>query len=235
MKYPIYPIAFSYVSGIFCSHYFGLSFSMSFGIVTISFLLLLFLYFTQLNKGFLLRWNTLTIVTVCIVFSALGSLIYKINNPKIVINDLNTNEFTVKVREVLKSNKYAHRAYADLISHKNHPKVVLSFPSKNTLPKVGNVYKIVGTIKKIPAPQNLYDFNYKNYLQHKQIYYQITTYQSPVKIAQTKSFYSVVINVRNYLVSQFTKLGYNAKTKGFIEALLFGVKTNLNDELQCKH
>ena len=190
MKYPIYPITFSYVIGIFVAIILGYRFLCLWYCYHFFFAVaLLNLYFTQLNQGlFTSKLNTLTIVTVCIVFSALGSLIYKINNLKIVVNDLNTNEFTVKVREVLKSNKYAHRAYADLISHKNHPKVVLSFPSKNTLPKVGNVYKIVGTIKKIPAPQNLYDFNYKNYLQHKQIYYQITTYQSPVKIAQTKVF-----------------------------------------------
>src|SRR5690606_19411811 len=37
---------------------------------------------------------------------------------------------------------------------------------------------------------------------------------------------------RDYLTAQFYKLGYSEKTQGFIQALLFGIKTNLNDEIQ---
>src|SRR5690606_2255256 len=81
-------------------------------------------------------------------------------------------------------------------------------------------------------PRNLYDFNYSEYLRLKHIHYQITSYNQPFKITEEKSFQSIIINGRDYLTAQFYKLGYSEETQGFIQALLFGIKTNLNDEIQ---
>lgn len=232
MKYPIYPIAFSYVSGIFCGFYFKLPDIVMLLVAVLSFIALLFLYILQRNNGFNNKLNVFTILAVFIAFSSLGFLSYNFNNKLVIVDNLNEKEFTIKVTDVLKSNAYSHRMYADLVSAKEQPKVLVSFSNKTNVPKVGNVYKLVGTIKKVPKPRNLYDFNYSEYLRLKHIHYQIISYNQPFKITEEKSFQSIIISGRDYLTAQFYKLGYSEETQGFIQALLFGIKTNLNDEIQ---
>lgn len=232
MKYPIYPITFSYVSGIFCGFYFKLPNAVVLSVALLSFVALLFLYILQRNKGFNSKLNLFTILAVFGAFSSLGFLSYNFNNEPVIIDNLNEKEFTIKVTDVLKSNAYSHRMYADLVSQEQHPKVLVTFSNKSTVPKVGAVYKLVGTIKKVSEPRNLYDFNYSEYLRLKNIHYQITSYNKPFKITEEKSFLSIIISGRDYLTAQFSRLGYSEKTQGFIQALLFGIKTNLNDEIQ---
>lgn len=232
MKYPIYPITFSYVSGIFCGFYLKLPDIAVVSVAVLSFVTLLSLYLLQRNKGFNNKLNLFTILAVFSAFSSLGFLSYSFNNKPVIIDDLSAKEFTIKVTDVLKSNAYSHRMYADLLSQKEQPKVLVTFSNKTAIPKVGTVYKMVGTIKKVAEPRNLYDFNYSEYLRLKNIHYQITSYHEPFKITEEKSFQSIIINGRDYLTAQFSKLGYSEKTQGFIQALLFGIKTNLNDEIQ---
>ena len=232
MKYPIYPITFSYVSGIFCGFYFKLPNAVVLSVALLSFVALFSLYILQRNKGFNSKLNVLAILAVFVAFTSLGFLSYSFNNKPVIIDNLNEKEFTIKVTDVLKSNVYSHRMYADLVSQEQQPKVLVTFSNKSDVPKVGAVYKLVGTIKKVPKPRNLYDFNYSEYLRLKNINYQITSYNQPFKITEEKSFQSIIISGRDYLTRQFSKLGYSEKTQGFIQALLFGIKTNLNDEIQ---
>ena len=231
MKYPIYPITFFYVSGIFFSLYLRLPFSAVLVAFILSLLVLLFLYI-QRKKGFHSKRNLFTLTIVCAVFASLGFLIHHFKNRHVIINDLTKQEFTLKVTEVLKSNAYSYRVYADLLSNDRQPSVLVSFSNKDSLPMVGAVYKLTGTIKEIPEPKNLYDFNYKKYLQNKYIHYQIHSVNSPIKIAEQPSLNSRIIHFRNDLVAQFSGLGYSNETKGFIEALLFGIKTNLQADIQ---
>lgn len=232
MKYPIYPITFSYVSGIFCGFYFKLPNAVVLSVTLLSFVALVSLYILQRNKGFNSKLNVFTILAVFAAFSSIGFLCYSFNNEPVIINNLNEKEFTIKVTDVLKTNAYSHRMYADLLSKEQQSKVLVTFSNKSTVPKVGAVYKLVGKIKKVPEPRNLYDFNYSEYLRLKNIHYQITSYHEPFKIKEEKSFQSIIISGRDYLTAQFSRLGYSEKTQGFIQALLFGIKTNLNDEIQ---
>ena len=232
MKYPIYPITFSYVIGIFCGFYFSLAFNVVLFFGILATILLLILYFLQRKSVFNIKLNSLTLTFTCIVFISLGFLVFKLNNKPKIIKDLNQQEFTVKVIDVLKSNNYVHRAYGILLTDKNQPKVLVSFSNKDSVGTIGGVYKIIGSVKEISPPRNPYDFNYKQYLQHKHIYYQITSYHNIVKIGEDKSLFISIIKFRDYLIKQFTKLGYSKSTKGFIEALLFGKKNNLDNELQ---
>lgn len=159
---------------------------------------------------------------------------YHFHNQKIVVQDLSQTEFTVEVVEVLRSNKYAHRVYAKLLSDEKAPKVLVSFPNSESKPEEGSVYKLIGTIKEVAAPQNLHGFNYKEYLVHKKIHYQIQSYHKVFKIAEHKNLLIYIHDLRASLIERFSKLNYNTKTKGFIEALLFGSKMNLDEELQTQ-
>src|SRR5690606_6073419 len=114
MKYPIYPITFSYVSGIFCGFYFKLPDIVVLSVAALSVVALFFLYILQRNKGFSGKFNVFTILAVFVAFSSLGFLSYSFNNKPVIIDDFNQKEFTIKVTDVLKSNAYSYRMYADL-------------------------------------------------------------------------------------------------------------------------
>lgn len=232
MKYPIYPITLFYVSGIFCAYLSTLQ--IKWGIVTAILGLLVFTLnvFVKPFKGFSFKRNLITLLAIAIVFGSFGFVAYRQANKKIELPNLNQKDFVVKVTDVLKPNAYAHRVYAQLISNNNKPKVLVTFPVNQEAPTVGTVYRVIGSVSEIPNKSNPSDFNYKTYLQHKNIYYQISTYEKVFKIGNESNFQSKLITFRNNLIAQFTKMGYSQKTKGFIEALLFGVKTNLDGNLQ---
>lgn len=234
VKYPMYPITFAYVNGIF----FGLNFKLP------TFFVLCFLVFTsaiffwlhqkQLKNPFKSFYTLYNFLVIYLVFASIGYLSYYFHNQKIVVPDLSQTEFTVEAVEVLKSNSYSHRVYAKLLNNKGNTKVLLTFPNSEPKPEEGCVYKVIGVIKEVAEPQNLFGFNYKEYLAHKRIHYQIHSYHKVFKVDERKTFLIYIHHLRSSLIERFSKLNYNTKTKGFIEALLFGSKMNLDEELQSQ-
>lgn len=232
VKYPIYPIAFAYVGGIFFGAFwtpapFYLTLLCSIGI-----LLYIWLHLKQFRKSFVNTYAVATHLSVYLIFISLGAFSFFMHNQKVEVTDLNQKEFIVKVDEVLKSNAYAHRMYARLLNNEKHPRVLITFSKENPTPKNGFVYKVFGTIRKVDAPRNPYDFNYKQFLERKKIYYRIHSNEMVLKLAAHKDFLVVIDEIRLFMVAQFSKMGYDTKTQGFIEALLFGVQINLDEEVQ---
>src|SRR5690606_27408845 len=101
MKYPIYPITFFYVSGIFFSLYLRLPFSAVLVAFILSFLVLLFLYI-QCKKGSHHKLNLFTFTIDYAVFPSLVFLIHHFRHRHAIINDLTKKEFTLKVTQLLK-------------------------------------------------------------------------------------------------------------------------------------
>lgn len=232
VKYPIYPIAFAYVGGIF----FGAFWAPTTFFMTLLFLVgaILFTWFhlKQFRKSFVNAYSTGTYLAVSLIFISLGAFSFLIHNQKVEVTDLNQNEFTIEVDEVLKSNAYAHRMYARLLSDEKQPRVLVTFSKENPMPKNGFVYKLFGTIREVDAPKNPHDFDYKQFLERKKIHYRIHSNEKVLKLAAHKGFLVVIDDVRLSMVEQFSKMGYDKKTQGFIEALLFGVQINLDEEVQ---
>lgn len=231
MKYPIYPIAFSYVSGIFCGFYFkpSLFWPIFIGVLCIS----VFLFCTYNNSKNKISsiFKTINYLSLIGVFIAFGSLNFNLQNKTPRTNLSLQNSFNIRITEVLKPNKYSNRYYGETInSTKNE--VLLALSKTATSHKPGDVLIVFGTAKPIPSSKNVHDFSYKNYLANKHIYYQITSYVEAIKVGEDPSILNRITAFRDYLVQQFTRLNYDPKTMGFIEALLFGVKNNLDRTLQ---
>lgn len=234
MKYPIYPITLSFVHGIFCGLYFPLSFSVVLSIAVVAFLSLLFLHFKKETKVFSNQANLAFFTSLYVLFFAIGMLNVKIHNVDLEPIDVTQKEFVVEIDEVLKANKYTKRAFGTLISEKSNVKVLVSIPKNDTLLKVGSVFKVFGTIKEIVAANNPNDFNYKEYLANKRIFYQITAYHLPIKMGEHRTITSQIIDLRENFIQRFSKMNYDKKTIGFIEALLFGIKNNLDQDVQTQ-
>lgn len=232
VKYPIYPITFAYVNGIF----FGLNFKLPsyfvFLLLVVGLFSFCWVHQKQLKNSFNKRLITTNYVAIYLVFSTLGYFSFQQHNQKVELKDLSQTEFTIEVDEVLKSNAYAHRMYARLLSESQKPRVLVTFSKENEMPKNGFVYQMVGTVREVAEPRNLYDFNYKSFLERKKIHYRINSNEKVVKIAEHKNFLVHIDDFRLSLMDQFSKMGYDTKTKGFIEALLFGVQINLDEEVQ---
>ena len=232
IKYPIYPITFAYVCGIFCGLYFKLPLFAVCTFVAVLFSFLLFLHFRQLKNAFQPKLSASNYIAVFLLFLCLGFLNYTWQNKSVEINDLSQRAYTLRISETLKTNKYTHRAYAELLNVPGNPKVLVSYPNTTSLPSEGAIYKLVGKLQEIPEPRNLFDFNYKNYLEQKHIYYQLRSYNEPLQIGVKHTLASRISHFRNNLMNRFEILGYDVKTTGFVEALLFGGKLNLDNELQ---
>ena len=164
MKYPIYPITFSYVIGIFIGLNFKLPVVLMICFLILGFFLLVYLHKKQQKYSFKSSLSLFNFLAIFFVFTSLGYVSYHFHNQKVEIGKSFSTEFTIKVDEVLKSNVYSHRMYAKLLDHKDKPLILLSFSNQNEKPKEGSVNKLIGIIKEIPESRNLHDFSYKDYL-----------------------------------------------------------------------
>lgn len=231
VKYPIYPITFAYVNGIFIGLNFKLSVVLMICFAILGFFLLVYLHKKQQKYSFKSSLSLFNFLAIFLTFTSLGYVSYHFHNQKVEIENLSQTEFTIKVDEVLKPNAYSHRIYAKLLDHKDKPLILVSFSNQNEKPKEGSVYKLIGSIKEIPESRNLHDFSYKDYLAQKRIHYQIHSNQKVFKIGEQKDLLTFIDELRGFLINRFLDLGYDAKTNGFIEALLFGKKNNLDYDI----
>src|SRR5690554_1874529 len=224
VKYPVYPITFAYVNGIF----FGLNFELPYLFVLILLIAGIFSFWwihrKQLRNSFKTTYVAVNHLAIYIIFASLGHLSFGFHNQKTIINDLSQNEFQIEVEEVLKSNAYSHRMYAKLLNDETQSKVLVTFSKENPAPHNGHIYQVRGTIQEVAEPRNLQDFNYKEFLARKKIHYRIQSNDKVVKIAENKSLMIYIDDFRLFLMNRFSAMGYDAKTKGFIEALLLVLK-----------
>lgn len=234
MKYPIYPIAFSYVSGIFFGLNFRLPLHAAFILFGLSLFLLLVLYFFKNAGSFDFKRNMYFFFCVFMIFSSLGCLVFTLYNQPVKIRNLQQNEFTVRIDEVLRSSARNHRFYGTLSASPKPVNVLGYMPAAGQKPQVGAVYKMVGRIAEIPVVKNPQGFDYRNYLSRKRIYYQITSYYPVIEAGNQNTPNKSIHQLRNSLVGRFSDLGYDARVRGFTEALMFGVKTRLDDDLQSQ-
>src|SRR5690606_35765728 len=232
VKYPIYPITFAYVYGIFFGLYIKLPLLFVLSLLLSGIFSFWWTHQKQLKNSFNKSLIAVNHLALFLVFSALGSFSFQQYNQKVELKDLNQTEFTIEVDEVLKSNAYSHRMYAKLLNNDKKPRVLVTFSKENSVPKNGFVYQMTGTVREVAEPRNLLDFNYKEFLAGKNIHYRIQSSDKVVKVAENKNLLIYIDDFRLFLMNRFSTMGYDAKTKGFIEALLFGAKINLDEEVQ---
>ena len=234
MKYPIYPIAFSYVGGIFFGLNFRLPLSVVFTTFALSLLLLLVQYVRNNTVSFDFRQNICFLFCIFLTFSSLGCLVFKLYNQPVKIRNLQQRDFTVRIDEVLRSSYRYHRFYATLSAYPDAVGVLGYMPASGQKPEVGAVYSMIGRIAEVPGPKNPQGFDYREYLSKKRIYYQVTADHPVVGAGEQNTLSKGVSRLRNRLVDRFSDLGYDERVRGFTEALLFGVKTRLDDDLQAR-
>lgn len=234
MKYPIYPIAFSYAGGIFFGLNFRLSFPVAFAVCTIPVLLLFIIGVYARKSAFDYKRNLYFLLCLYFAFASLGYFVFMLHNQPVKIRNPEQQVFTVRVNEVLRSSARNHRFYGTLWASPVPVEVVGYIPATDRVPETGTIYTMVGRIAEIPGKKNPLDFDYRNYLAKKKIYYQVTAQYPVTEAGSHTTLHKKVLDFRHNLTDKFSDLGYGEKVKGFAEALLFGSKTHLDDQLQVQ-
>ena len=102
--------------------------------------------------------------------------------------------------------------------------------------KIGDICLLKGESSEPPANSNPFLFNYKNYLLNENIHRTFTTEPNSLVTCHSgkQSILQSLINSRQFL-TKYVEDHFNAKTEGYINALLFGDRTKMSGETESHY
>ena len=149
---------------------------------------------------------------------------------EVVLQDMPTqSEKTVKVKaDVLKIQDSTGW-------HSVTGKVMLFFRKDSLAQQLGYGDKLLvyTKITEVAPPQNPYQFNYKEYLQRKGIYYQAYISSDQYRVthpASESNIFSVAYSLRLKMISLIKRSGLSLKEQGIASALLLGWDEDIDEE-----
>jgi competence protein ComEC len=151
------------------------------------------------------------------------------------------NTVVLSIEKRLKSNLYYDKYEAivqQINQQKTNGKIVLNIQkdSLSSQLQIGNTLFIKSNFKIINKPLNLFQFNYKKYLEKQQIYHQITTKNSEIKFLKYQSNFTGTLakktaNFRDKINSSLKKYHFKNDELAIINALLLGQRQDISKEL----
>ncbi|MBO0590667.1 ComEC/Rec2 family competence protein [Cellulophaga sp. E16_2] len=173
----------------------------------------------------------------------IGYLSISLTNPKNKPNyyaKSNTTlqkELLLKITEVLKSNAFSDRYYADVLAidkRKTSGKIVITIAKDTTSPllKIDDELISFNLITPITPPLNPHQFNYKKYLKGLGVYNQLylkkedyITLEKP-----THTLYGLASSWRNTILTKLKKENFDPENLSVIQALLLGQRNDISEE-----
>ena len=145
---------------------------------------------------------------------------------------------TFRVREVLKSNNYYDKYIIDILKVDDTQTVGKSILNikKDSLQlplKVDAIFITRTTFKGLGYPLNPHQFNYKNYLEKKYIYHQISLNNSelfPTKY-HAHTLFGYANTIRSYINLQLESYHFKPDELAVINALLLGQRQDLSEAI----
>ncbi len=226
------------VFGILFGFYFNIPFI---GIAVITLICLVFLgwiFVKQKSADATLFGAMAVCTTICI-----GALAVALHNPKNALNhyskfpNTGTNKLHIKITEVLKSNTFSQRYYAEILSLNNiktQGKIALIIPTDSTQTNViiDQELLLYGEISEINTPLNPHEFDYKKYLESLGIYHQI--YAKPNEFITLEkhntTIYGIAADFRNTIIAHLREANFANDELGVIQALLLGERNDISEE-----
>lgn len=184
------------------------------------------------------------IITI-LVFVGIGYGNYQLQQPHFQRNhysnyseENNTYIMQLKIKEVLKSTPYQEKYIAEIIQikgYKSKGKVLLAFQkdSLNKLLKVDDLVWLQTTITTLPDPLNPYQFEYKKYMHHLGVYYQIAATNFEVYTVQegASTLKGLAEKFRNHLIEKLSSTSLEKDERSIMEALILGQRRNIDPEI----
>lgn len=235
MRYPIIPIAFFYVNGIFFSDQILNSIPISLIWIFIGFIFFILILF---QTSFLKQQKVASMTTFLylILFFFVG--IVSFQNVK-VENKIPTNEYqfgVVTINEVLKSNTYQNRYFANFVTQDYSTQKILIYQKKEFQKlQVGDQLATTVFVEAVPEAKNPYQFNYADYLKNKQIFIQAQIPENFISLPKADDLKFKLLYFRETLMQSFQFHHFSPEVNGVINALLFGQRADLSEKVQADY
>ncbi|RRJ91592.1 ComEC family competence protein [Paenimyroides tangerinum] len=238
MRYPIIPITFFYVNGIFFSdQVFSLFTSeLIWGFLVFFF----FIYLTGFFKSKIVQISNylkfISTIGVYFIFFFIGTLSFQENK---IENKIITSEYhlgVLTIDEVLKSNTIQNRYLAEFTTIDNIQQRILIYQNleEKTL-KVGERLEVPLFIEAVPNAKNPHQFDYSKYLANKQIFIQAKLSNNFTKLKPANGFQFQLLYFRDTLINSFKNHHFSKEVNGVVNALLFGQRTDLSEKIQSDY
>lgn len=235
VKYPIIPIAFFYVNGIFFSDQISnfVSEKIVWSFLITSLCVSVFLHFQKNKISHFQKGNTIIISFIFFIIGILSFQKAKIEN------QFETPEYhigIVTINEVLKSNTFQNRYYADFTSVNGIEQKILIYQNvKDTKLNVGTRLEMPLYIEAISKPKNPYQFDYASYLANKQILIQAKLPDAFTVLKPAESIHFKLLYFREKLMKSFQVHHFSTEVNGVVNALLFGQRADLSEKIQADY
>lgn len=235
MRYPIIPITFFYVNGIFFSNQIFRFFTseLIWGFLMFFFCIYVSFFFKikfLKISGFLKLIST---ISVYFIFFLVGTISFQFNK---VENKLTTSQYhlgVLTIGEVLKSNSYQNRYLAKFCTTENvHQRILIYQSNEEELFKVGSRIETALFIEPIPDAKNPHQFDYSKYLANKQVFVQAKLSNEYTWLAPANGFRFQLLYFRETLMNSFKSHHFTNEVNGVINALLFGQRSDLSEKIK---
>lgn len=173
----------------------------------------------------------------------LGVLIVAIAQPKNAdghysnILPSQQESWKLKVTEVLKSNSFSERYFAEVVeynSYKASGKIILNQAIDSTLQnlRVDDELIVVAPKDEIKSPLNPYQFNYKNYLEIQGIYHQLKLNANNHIVLENSSrtIKGYAATLRQNIITKLEQANFGNAELAIIQALFLGQRDTISEE-----
>jgi competence protein ComEC len=196
------------------------------------------------NKQFGGSWLFSTVVFLFSFFIGIGAITFKNgqNKTNFYVNKLSFSQSSPQtslllIQKVLKPTKYYQKYEATVLqlNSKNvSGKILINILKDSTLNllRVDDKILVKGIFTKIQDPKNPFEFNYKNYLKHQQIFHQIVLSKSAVIFLQkSNTIKGLAASTREKITNALEKNGFKNNELAVINALLLGQRQDISEDL----
>ena len=188
-------------------------------------------------SGFLIFATTISIGVLTVNIN--DQLNFKNHYSKQEIISIDTT-YTInfRIREVLKSGNYHDKYVVDLLKINNtnvSGKLLLNVRKDSTIAnlKVDEILITISNFKALYLPFNPHQFNYKNYLEKKHIYHQLTITNIELLKIQTKkhTLFGYASKLRERINTNLKQYNFKDDELAIINALLLGQRQDISKDI----
>ncbi len=184
----------------------------------------------------------LFVIFTSIIIGISTAKIHKQNtNPKHYLNQKHDYDNPIKtvllINEKLKSTQKNNRYVASVKSinrHYSYGKVILNIPKENKSQKIkiGNYIAITAFLNKNKTPSNPNLFDYGKYLENQEIYAQVFSTKSQIKVLHNDvSLWTYFSKFREKIISNLNRSPISKKELNVLNALILGQQQEISPEI----
>lgn len=242
LQFPLAKISLAFIIGILTFQYYKPQPFWVFGSVLFCLFLLLVFYFLGKNKNnFKIPFGIISLITPFLL-GVTTSIIHKETyKPIHYSNQIKEfeNQFFIQlvINEKLKNTQKNTRYISTITSVDNKKsvgKIILNIRKPNTIDsiKIGSKLNVTGILYKNRGSFNPNQFDYGKYLENQEIYAQVYTNETQIKIVGTqKTLWSQFSNFRTKIIENLTLSNFKKEELNILIALLLGQQQDISSEI----